>query len=118
MLDGLWLDAFVRRDDEHHQANAAESGERVVHEALVPRHVDEADLQVVLDAVREAQIDGDSTRLLFLPAVAVDAGERRDERRLTVIDVAGGADDETALGGVEWGHGGQESSATDGPLLP
>ncbi len=46
--------------------------------------------------VREAEIEGDTASLLFFETVAVDAGERADERSLAVIDVAGGADEDRA----------------------
>jgi hypothetical protein len=48
VLAGLGLDAFVRRHHQEHDANAAQAGQGVVEEALVPGDVDEADLEVVL----------------------------------------------------------------------
>ena len=42
--------------------------------------------------VGEAQVDRHAPPLLLGQAVGVDAGERVDERRLAVVDVAGGAD--------------------------
>ncbi len=42
----------------------------------------------------EAEVDGDPALLLLVPAIAVDAGERLDQARLAVVDVAGGADDD------------------------
>ena len=44
--------------------------------------------------VREAEVDRDAALLLFLEPVGVLSGERLDEARLAVVDVAGGADDE------------------------
>ena len=42
----------------------------------------------------EAEVDGHRPRLLLGQAVGVDAGQRLDEGRFAVVDVAGGADDE------------------------
>jgi hypothetical protein len=44
--------------------------------------------------MREAQVNGDTTPLLFLQAVGIDAGEGLYERGFSVIDVSGGADDD------------------------
>src|SRR6185295_18696827 len=96
MLARLRLDPLVRRHDQEHGADPAEPGEGVVQEALVAGHVDESDLQVALAQVGEAEIDRDAARLLLRPAVAIDAGERPDERGLAVVDVPGGPHHEAA----------------------
>ena len=44
----------------------------------------------------EAQVDRDAARLLFRQPVGVGAGERFDQRRLAVIDMTGGADDDVS----------------------
>jgi hypothetical protein len=44
--------------------------------------------------MREAQVDRDAALLLFLQAIRVRSGERADERRLAVVDVPGGPDDD------------------------
>ena len=72
-----------------------------MHEALVTGHVDERrSASVALLEVREAEIDGDAAPLLLGQAIAVDAGERLDQRRLAVVDVAGGADGEAHGAGL------------------
>ena len=96
--------ALVRRHHQDHQIDAAQPRQRVVHEALVARHVDEAELDVALDQMREPDVDGDAARALLLPAVAVDAGERLDQRGLAVVDVPRGADHDAA-GGERLGAG-------------
>ena len=53
-------------------------------------NVDEADPSEMC----KAQIDGDPAALLFFEPVSIDPGERANERRLSVIDMSGGADDE------------------------
>ena len=99
VLAGLRLDGFVGRDDEQHQVDSAHAGEHVLDEALVARHVHEAQAQRGRQLqVGETQVDGDAAAFLFLQAVRVDAGERLDEGGLAVIDVAGGADDDVLHG--------------------
>ena len=49
-----------------------------------------------IGGVREAELDRDAARLLFLQAIGIDAGQRLDQRALAVIDVAGGADDDVS----------------------
>ncbi len=94
VLAGLRLDPLVGGDDEQHHADAAEPGEGVVQEPLVTWHVHEADLKVLDQQMGEADVDRDAAPLLFLPAIAVDAGQGLDEPGLAVVDVAGGADDD------------------------
>ena len=94
VLARLGHHAFVGGDHQQGDVDAADAGEHVVDEALVAGHVDDRHL----DAVRqsqpgEAEIDGHAALLFFLEAVGVDAGQGPDERRLAVVDVAGGADD-------------------------
>ncbi len=94
VLPGLRLDPLVRRHHEEHDADAAQAGQSVVEEALVSGDVHEADLEVPLGQVGEADIDRDAARLLLGPAVAVDPGESQDEAGLPVVDMAGGTDDD------------------------
>src|SRR6185369_644477 len=95
MLARLRLHPFVRRHDEQHDADAAQAGKGVVEEALMPGNVDEADLEVALDKVGEADVDRDAARLLLGPAIAIDPGQRLDQARLAVVDVAGCADNDS-----------------------
>jgi hypothetical protein len=44
--------------------------------------------------VGEAEVDRHPTTLLFLEAIGIDGGQRFDERRLSMIDMARGADNE------------------------
>ena len=66
-----------------------------------PGHVHDAEAVVAEVEVGEADVDGDAAGLLFGQAVAVDAGEGLDERRLAVVDVAGGAEDQVLRIGCE-----------------
>ena len=94
VLLGLRHHAVVGGDDEQHEIDAVRAGEHVADEALVPRHVDDAGGAPVAEIeVRESEIDRDAALALLLQPVGVDAGERLDQRRLAVVDVAGGAED-------------------------
>ncbi len=94
MLARLRHDAVVGGNHQDHEVDAGGAGQHVVHQALVARHIDEADgLAVGPRPVGEAQIDGDAARLLLLEPVGVDPGEPAHQRRLAVIDMAGGTDD-------------------------
>ena len=44
--------------------------------------------------MREAQFDRNAAALFFFQAIRIDAGERANERRFSVIDVSRGADDD------------------------
>src|SRR5439155_24608921 len=67
------------------------------HEALVPRHIDEDEHRAVWQRVKSiTEVDGDAALFFFLQAIGVDAGERLDERRLAVVDMASGADQHDA----------------------
>ena len=90
--------AVVRRHHQQHEVDAGRAGEHVVHEALVSRHVDEAEHRAVGQRVEGiTEVDGDAARFFFLQAIGVDAGERLDERGLAVVDMARGADDHDPL---------------------
>ena len=94
VLDGLRHHAVVGGDDQHREIDAAHAGEHVADEALVTGHVDEADqLRRRRAAVGEAEVDRNAARLFLRQAVGVDAGQRFDQQRLAVVDVACGGDD-------------------------
>ena len=93
VLLALRLPALGGGDDEEAGVDAADAGEHVAEEAHVAGHVDEADRLAVDHAVGEAEVDRQAAPLLLLEAVGVGAGEQADERRLAVVDVAGGGDD-------------------------
>ena len=99
VLDGLRLDAFIGRDHEQDEIDAADPREHVAHEALVSGDIDEAETQVFAARrfqieVRKSNVDGDAAALLFFETIGIDAGERFDQRGLAVVDVTGGADDD------------------------
>jgi hypothetical protein len=55
--------------------------------------VDKGEVGAVDDLMREAEIDGDAARFLFLQPIGIGAGEREHERAFAVVDVACCADD-------------------------
>ena len=94
VLARLGHHALVGRHDEHHRVDAADAGEHVADEVLMAGHVDDADVRATRQREpREAEVDGHAALALLAKPVGVDAGERADERRLAVIDVAGRPDD-------------------------
>ena len=114
VLAGLRPDPLVGGDDEQQEADAAEAGERVVQEALVPGNVDEAELQAALALeVGEAEVEGDAAPLLLGEPVAVDAGEGLDQRGLAVVDVAGGADEKRSAASAPLGSAAAGSSTRE-----
>src|SRR5207342_3313100 len=89
----LWLPSFVCRDHEHHKPNGSDAGQHVAHEPLVAWDVDESDLASARQrAPRVAEVDREAPALLLNPPVRVHARQADDQRRLAVIDVAGGGD--------------------------
>ena len=93
VFDGLGHHAVVGGDDEHDHVDAAGARDHVVDEALVPRHVDDAETQAVAGVPRrEAQVDRHAARHLLGPPRAPRARERLDDRGLAVVDVARSAE--------------------------
>ena len=86
---------LVQSDDEEDEVYARGACDHGADEALVPRHVDEAEAHAP-GKVRmgESQLDGDASALLLVEAVAVDARKGLDERCLAVVYVPGGSHDE------------------------
>ena len=97
MLDGLGHHAVVRGDDQQCVIDAGCPGEHVMDELLVPGHVDESHHSTRIFAFAQRlvgvpEFDRDATRFLLFQPVGVDTGQRLDERRLAVVDMARGAD--------------------------
>ena len=93
MLARLRHDAVIECHDEKRRIDAAGAGQHRVHEALVAGDIDKAHGAIGRVGIGIAEIDGDAAPLLLGEAVGVDAGERLHQRRLAMVDVAGGADD-------------------------
>ena len=94
MLPGLGHDRLVGCNDEKGQVDPAHAGEHVVHEPLVARHVDDADLVAPRQRQPgESQVYRHAPGLLFSEPVRVDSGQRLDQGGLAVVDVSCGAND-------------------------
>ncbi len=94
VLAGLRHHTIVGGHQQQREIDAGGAGQHGVHQALMPRHIDEADAHAAR-RIEEgiAQLDADAALLFFGQAVGVHAGERTHQRGLAVVDVAGGADD-------------------------
>ena len=80
-------------DHEQEEVDAGRAGDHRADEPLVPGDVDHRQLRAVRQLERRvAEVDRDAARVLLRQPVGVLAGQRLDERRLAVVDVAGGAD--------------------------
>ena len=78
----------------------AHAAQHVLDEALVPGHIDDADVHAGRgDEGCKAQVDRDAAPLLLGQAVGVHTRQAAYERRLAVIDVPGGTDHGEACGG-------------------
>src|SRR5215469_10189861 len=103
MLGGLRHDPVVCGNDQEREIDPCRTGEHIVDEALVPRHVDEAQHRTIWRRqIGKPQIDRDASRLFFFQTVGINAGERPYQRGLSVIDVTGRSYDHasTSDGGV------------------
>ena len=94
MLARLRHHRFVRCHYEQNEIDAANAGQHVFHEPLVPGNIDEREVDVLELSVRKAKVDGDAARLLFFQAIGIGAGQRLHQRALAVIDMASGPDDD------------------------
>ena len=100
MLDGLRHHPVIGGDHQQHEIDSGGARQHVVDEALVPRHIDEAeDAAVRHRQVGKAEIDRNAARLLLLEAIGIDAGKRPHQRGLAVIDMARGPDDHATCSG-------------------
>jgi len=94
VLARLRLDGFIGRDHEENQINPADAGEHVFHKPLVAWYVNEADKQAVTKIeVSESQVDGDSAPLFLFQTIGIGPGQRPNQRRFAVIDMARRSDD-------------------------
>ena len=76
MLTRLGFYGFVGGHDKHDQVDPSYPRQHVAHETLVARHIDEPYTHAFAEIqVGEAQVNRDSTPLLFLQTVGVGAGQ-------------------------------------------
>jgi hypothetical protein len=95
VFHGLGHDPLVGGHHEKDQVDTGRSGDHVVDEFLVARHIDDAQAQPGGQGQRgEAQFDRDASLLLLFQSVRVDPGEGPHEGGLAVIDMSRGAEDD------------------------
>ena len=81
-----------RGHDEEHHVDAPCPRHHVPDEPLMARDIDDADEDIVSEAVvGKSELDSNAPLFFLFEPVAVDAGKGLDERRLPVIDMARGA---------------------------
>ncbi len=96
MLARLWHHRIIRRDDEHRQIEPRGASQHVANKFLMPRHVDQGELEVAQLERGESKIDRDAAFLLGREAIGVDARQRIHEGRLTMVNMTGRAEHEVA----------------------
>ena len=90
MLEGLRARPVIGGDDQQHPVDRQHAGQHVGQKALMPGHIDKAELGAVGQCrIGEAEIDRQPAPLLLGQAVGIDPGQRADQRGLAVIDMAG-----------------------------
>src|SRR5437667_8467512 len=99
MLARLWFDALVGSDHQQDQINPAAPCQHVADEALMAGDIHEAKAQWFAVRHREfkvgkSNVNRYSPAFFFLQAIGIDSGQRLDEGGFSVIDVAGGANDD------------------------
>ncbi len=114
VLRGLGHGALVRRHAEHRHVDPSGGRHHGAEEPLVAGHVHHsgrADAGQV--QVRVARLERDAAALLLRQPIRVDARERLHQRGLAVVDVAGGADDDSQRAAVH-----SSAHPTPGASLP
>ena len=92
MLYRLGHKAFVGGHHQHCQVDAAGTGQHIFDKPFVAGHVHQTGLGTVIEIqMGEAQINGDTALLFFHQTVGINAGQRLDQQRFAVVNVAGGA---------------------------
>jgi hypothetical protein len=96
VLARLRHNPFVGGDDQSNRVNAVRAREHVLDEALMAGHVHEPDAHVAQVEFRKAEVNRDAAPFLFRQTICIHARQSAHQRRLTVINVPGCADDDGA----------------------
>ncbi len=95
VLERLRPRSVVGRDDEECGVDLARPDEHVSNELVVPRDVDEVELRAVRQIeVGVADVDRHPPPPLLGQTIGIDPRQRAEQRRLAVVDVARGPDDD------------------------
>jgi len=98
MLACLRHQALVRRDHQQRSIDTRGPRHHCVDQSLVPRDIDEMELQLVLGKLGESQIDGDPPFSLLGQSIAIGARECLYQGGLAMIDVTGCSEYDVAHG--------------------
>ena len=99
VLGGLRHRSLVRRGAKDRDVDAESRSDHGAQEPFVARDVDDSggpDCRQL--EVRVPRFQGDATPFLFRKAIRVDSRERLHQRRLPVVDMACGPDDDAQRG--------------------
>ncbi len=93
MLDRLRARPVIGGDDQQYPVDRQHPGQHVGQKPLVPGNVDKAELGAVGQArIGKAEVDRQPALFFFGQAVGVDPGQCPHQRRLAVVDMAGGGE--------------------------
>ncbi len=87
MLARLRHHALVSGDHKREQVDPMRSGQHVLDETLVTRHVDKPDAKIVELKIGKTEIDSNAAPFLFGQTVRIGTGQSTHEGALPVIDV-------------------------------
>ena len=88
MLNGLGHKTFVCRHDQHGEVDTARACQHILDKLFMSRHVHDTRLGAVGEIqMGKTKLNGNASLLFFFQAVGIDAGQRTDQRSLTVVNV-------------------------------
>ena len=98
MLARLRHGAVVDRHCQQGEVDRSESGQHVMNETLVARHIHKADGFARRNRqISESEVDRHAALFLLGQTIGVDASQCLDQQRLAVIDVACSSDDHRSV---------------------
>jgi hypothetical protein len=101
VLSGLGHDPFVGGNDQDDQIDPPHASQHRFDEPFVAGNIHNPEDDVIPKPQGgKAELDGNSSLLLLLEPVGVDAGEGLHQGGLAVIDVARGPDDDAFHGRI------------------
>ena len=98
MFERLRPGTVIGGDDQQYPVDRQHAGQHVRQKPLVTGDIDKPQLGAVRQfRIGKAEIDRHPAPLFLGQAVGIDAGQRAHQRRLAVIDMAGGREDHRPL---------------------
>ena len=90
-------DPFVSVDDEQDQIEARQAGDHILDEFFMTRYIDDTGPRTIWQVEPgKTQVDRQSPFLFFGCRIRIDSGQGPDQRRLSMIDMAGRPDDDVS----------------------